>query len=520
MALLNGLMEADVSPIHISRRRPIKDQSHQQPSFGDYFYAMTMSSNHSKRRDKYEQYLADEDEFDLHERAKRRRILIGYASAIATIATTSVLSTSGKALSIHRGRVPGAKTIKRERLDVAQSCHDMNDRHFRRRYRMDKESFWILLDIIEPHLPSTGESRVRGSICSIPNGPITHTARLSMALRIAAGGDPLDIAVNHGVSDAEPTESFWLVVDAVHKSFQLDINFPTSHEAQYELAQEFRSKSTIGITNCVGAIDGILMWIHKPTDQDCDVLGFRQTKFFCGRKKKFGLNMQAVCDARRRFLWVELRYPGSTSDFFAFDQSSLKCQLERAGFLREGLCLFGDAAYANSSYMCVPFRSATGTHDHFNFFQSQLRINIECAFGMLVHRFGMLRKAWPVNVSIAKTNSAILALCKLHNFCIESNSGNDISTADVGDSSHIMMDGGMLLPRIDRVDGNEDTVRWMYDDTEDRLNALLDGGDHRDDHADADRRRFRRHREVTPRHWIHNYIAENGFRRPPIRDMR
>ena len=111
MALLNGLMEADVSPIHISRRRPIKDQSHQQPSFGDYFYAMTMSSNHSKRRDKYEQYLADEDEFDLHERAKRRRILIGYASAIATIATTSVLSTSGKALSIHRGRVPGARGL-------------------------------------------------------------------------------------------------------------------------------------------------------------------------------------------------------------------------------------------------------------------------------------------------------------------------------------------------------------------------------------------------------------------------
>jgi hypothetical protein len=29
-----------------------------------------------------------------------------------------------------------------------------------------------------------------------------------MALRIAAGGDPLDIAITHGVSDAEPTESF------------------------------------------------------------------------------------------------------------------------------------------------------------------------------------------------------------------------------------------------------------------------------------------------------------------------
>ena len=111
--------------------------------------------------------------------------------------------------------------------------------------------------------------------------------------------------------------------------------------------------------------------------------------------------MQAVCDARRRFLWVDLKYPGSTSDFFAFDQSTLKSQLEQQGFLRRGLCLFGDAAYANSPYMVTPFRSATGTKDDFNFFQSQLRINIECAFGMLVHRFGMLRKAFPMGVSLA-----------------------------------------------------------------------------------------------------------------------
>jgi hypothetical protein len=168
--------------------------------------------------------------------------------------------------------------------------------------------------------------------------------------------------------------------------------------------------------------------------------------------------MQAVCDARRRFLWVELRYPGSTSDFFAFDQSSLKSQLERDGFLHEGLCLFGDAAHANSPHMCIPFRSATGTHDDFNFFQSQLHINIECAFGMLVHRFGMLRKAWPVNASISKTNSAILALCKLQNLCIESNSGNDISTVYVSDSSNIMMDGGMLMVVSTMAGGPESSV--------------------------------------------------------------
>jgi hypothetical protein len=255
--------------------------------------------------------------------------------------------------------MPGAKTVKRQRLDVDKLFSTMNDRHGR----------------------STG---------SVPNGPITHSARLSMALRIAAGGDPLDIASNHGVNDDEPMESFWAVVDAIHASPQLDIKFPTTDEEQQKLADEFKCKSSVGICHCVGAIDGILIWIHKPTASDCEALGFGPIKFFCGRKKKYGLNMQAVCDARRRFLWVDLKYPGSTSDFFAFDQSSLKRQLEEAGFLKHGLCLFGDAAYSNAPYMCTPFRSAAGTRDDFNFFQSQLRINIECAFGMLVHRFGML----------------------------------------------------------------------------------------------------------------------------------
>lgn len=249
-----------------------------------------------------------------------------------------------------------------------------------------------------------------------------------------------------------------------------------------------------------------------PTASDCDALKIGPSRFFCGRKKKFGLNMQAVCDARRRFLWVDIKYPGSTSDYFAFDQSSLKIQLEQAGFLRRGLCLFGDAAYANSPYMCTPFRSATGTKDDFNFFQSQLRINIECAFGMLVHRFGMLRKAFPMGVSISNTNSAILALCKLHNFCIESNSGDDIGVTELGDASNIMVEGGMSLPRIDGDDAVDNV--WRYE-AADRLDDLLDGGDHMDDHSADDRRRYRNY--FLPRQMIHQHIELNGFRRPPRR---
>ena len=118
---------------------------------------------------------------------------------------------------------------------------------------------------------------------------------------------------------------------------------------------------------------------------------------------------------------MEINFPSSTSDYFAFEQSELKKKIELEGFLHPGLCLFGDNDYVNSPFMCVPFLNVTniGTKDSFNFFQSQVRINIECAFVMLVHRFGILQKAIPVNICINKTTSLILAICKLHNFCIE-----------------------------------------------------------------------------------------------------
>ena len=65
---------------------------------------------------------------------------------------------------------------------------------------MNKISFFGLLDILSDHLPVTGEKRKRGTV---PNGPITKCARLSIELRYCAGKDPLDIADLHGVGEDE-----------------------------------------------------------------------------------------------------------------------------------------------------------------------------------------------------------------------------------------------------------------------------------------------------------------------------
>jgi hypothetical protein len=54
-------------------------------------------------------------------------------------------------------------------------------------------------------------------------------------------------------------------IDAINYEQQLNINFPESRCEQLLLAKQFQEKSRAAFTNCVGAIDGMLVWIQKPT---------------------------------------------------------------------------------------------------------------------------------------------------------------------------------------------------------------------------------------------------------------
>jgi DDE superfamily endonuclease len=93
-----------------------------------------------------------------------------------------------------------------------------------------------------------------------------------------------------------------------------------------------------------------------------------------------GLNMQAVCDAQRRFLGVEIRHPGANSDYLAFATSALHQKLVGENphvmgqpFLFPGISLYGDNAYVNTAWMAVPFKSVPSVpKDAYNFFHSQI----------------------------------------------------------------------------------------------------------------------------------------------------
>jgi hypothetical protein len=267
--------------------------------------------------------------------------------------------------------------IPRVRVSVSSIFRQLGAYYVPRAYRMDTQSFWRLHRLLRPYLggrihpTSTSKKKNRNGG---KNGIISSTIRLAAALRYFAGSSVYDIAIIHGISVTEVHQSVWRVVNAVNNCSDLKFEFPEDWAAQRLVAAGFEKKSRAGFSICAGAIDGLLIWIEKPTAEDCEVAKCGPKKFFCGRKHKFGLNMQGTCDSHGRFLDIMIEHPAATSDYLAFSTSALKHKLERNGFLAPELCLFGDNAYVNTSYMATPYKGAIGgTRDNYNFYQSQVR---------------------------------------------------------------------------------------------------------------------------------------------------
>ena len=333
-----------------------------------------------------------------------------------------------------------ARVRKRVSVEDIYTC--LGDNYFSRAYRMSYCSFRCLHNRLKDNIGKSIKDaailrkrarrqqqrwyRRRGAgnkypiVPPPPNGDITISVRLACALRYFAGGSPYDIMTNYGISHSETLDSVWYVVDAVNRTREFDISYPESAGEQQKIASEFKRISSVNFSNCGGALDGILIWMLKSSLADAKRAGVDQQKFFCGRKNKYGLNCQAVCDARGKFLDISIVYGGSSSDLLAFEKSALKQRLDRGLLAETKLVLFSDNAYINSSYMVTPYPNTSGgARDNYNFFQSQVRITIECAFGKLVQRWGLLRMAMPRGITIQKTIALVLTLSKLHNFCIE-----------------------------------------------------------------------------------------------------
>jgi hypothetical protein len=104
-----------------------------------------------------------------------------------------------------------------------------------------------------------------------------------------------------------------------------------------------------------------------------------------------------------------------TSDSLAFRDTSLGQRVLRQT-LPAGFFLVGDAAYTLTNSLLTPIAGTLASMgiyaDSYNFHLSQLRINIECAFGILVRRWGVLWR--PLECAFYKMPHVVLCCMRLH----------------------------------------------------------------------------------------------------------
>jgi DDE superfamily endonuclease len=277
-------------------------------------------------------------------------------------------------------------------------------------YRMSEAAFDRLCGLMEPHCEVNEVMSLRSS-CG--KTPISIQLTLHCVIRWLIGSSWVDIRLTIGIS----SPSFYRIISkgmtAILKVAELSYKFPSTPEEARNAAWGFKSVSTHKLFDgCVGAVDGYFLETTTPREYECGNV----KAFFSGHYGRYGVNVQAACDHRCRFISVAIQSPGGTNDIVAFKKSPLFAEHKN---LPGGYYLVGDCAYQCSDQLLVPFSGQNRQNKHkdaFNFYLSQPRMRIEMTFGVMVNRWAILRR--PLSCRLKNVGKVFLSITRLHNYCI------------------------------------------------------------------------------------------------------
>lgn len=184
---------------------------------------------------------------------------------------------------------------------------------FQRRYHMSEASFNILVDLLRPTIAIDERQSMR-STGGVP--PITPEMTCGMGLRYLGGDSILSMEDSFHISTSSIDRHVNRFLEAVDRT--LEIKIPQTPEEFKQAADDWNalSGSSDVYYEVVGAIDGWLCFTNKPNKDEVD----NEADYFSGHYHRFGINIQAVCDANLRFIYYGVAAPGRTHDVRGFNR--------------------------------------------------------------------------------------------------------------------------------------------------------------------------------------------------------
>jgi hypothetical protein len=191
-------------------------------------------------------------------------------------------------------------------------------------------------------------------------------------------------------------------------------------EAWLSIAEGFQQRANF--PHVIGAIDGKHVRVYKPS-----LTG----SLYYNYKHFFSILLLAICDSNYKFIFIDVGAYGKCSDSTVFQNSIFYKKLREFNLnipkesnipgVPNDLPYFfiGDEAFSISEHILRPYpgTNLNFTKRIFNYRLSRARRYIECAFGMLTHKWRIFQRPLDVNVNLAI--KIIKACCLLHNFVRE-----------------------------------------------------------------------------------------------------
>ena len=281
---------------------------------------------------------------------------------------------------------------------------------------MTPETFEILLRLTAPIIQKK-VTKMRQ--------PVSADQRLLVTLRYLTTGDAhTTIAANYRMNPttvgriiSETCNALWdKLKEAGH------IRIPSTASDWKKIARDFELRWNF--PNIIGAIDGKHVQMFAPA---------RQASSFVNYKKTHSIVLLGVCDAKYKFILVDIGDSGRQSDGNVYANSNLGYAIENKllnvpldakiiGSARVLPYVFvADDAFGLKRHMMKPYPFSNLSENKlvFNYRLSRARRVIENTFGICASRFRVFHR--PIIAKVENVIAITKAVVALHNFLMDSN---------------------------------------------------------------------------------------------------